>query len=590
MIDAKAVKRIGKMRKKITVKIIAVLLVLTVLIPASGCSNVIAWLEKISGYSPYDIATVRFSEMEYSRPDAQQVISDIGKATEAVKNNSSYETIMELLSGAAVQFSNWQDMSTLTMIRFSIDTSDEKWNAENDYFNEKNALVTQAVNDLMCACARSEHKEKFEETVFGPGSLDAYVNYSGINDAMAELMRRNDEIKAQFYQFDAYSVEFPYNGFTGNLYEHAMRISDAEYPDLINELYKMINKELGPLMIETVKNNKKIAKEAGFDDYREYAFMQIDRRYTPAEASAYIDAVKEKIVPICARMSGQKIDEEFNKALEMRLSAGKLTEELVNVTAALDETFTEVYDFMDEYELYYLGYDANSADTGFTTYIGKYAAPFIYLKGTGSVYDFLSFTHEFGHFTDDCLNGGMINDVDLSEIASNTLQFLAMTQLGKTGFSDEEIEALRYCYLYEIREVFPSQALLYRFEEKLYALSEDELTLERANRIAEETLEEFGLKDKDYQAGFVYSWATTPHFLEVPFYVIGYLTSATVALQILEKELEQEGAGVKLYFDLIQWDYGKTFVENVERIGLDSPLSKETVDAVAATVDKLLTQ
>ena len=78
-----------------------------------------------------------------------------------------------------------------------------------------------------------------------------------------------------------------------------------------------------------------------------------------------------------------------------------------------------------------------------------------------------------------------------------------------------------------------------------------------------------------------------PHFYQQAFYVISYITSNAVALQLYDLEQATEGAGVEKYFEMIDWDPSLSFRENVERAGLTSPFSDGAIDKLASTLRKM---
>ena len=114
------------------------------------------------------------------------------------------------------------------------------------------------------------------------------------------------------------------------------------------------------------------------------------------------------------------------------------------------------------------------------------------------------------------------------------------------------------------------------FEQRMYGLEGEALTVEALQALYEETCLEFGF---DSWAWDSRDFVTVPHFYELPMYVISYVVSNDLALQIYRLELEEPGAGLELYDAILSSD--DTYVmEFAEAYGLDNPLDAERLPAV----------
>ncbi len=504
--------------------------------------------------------------MEYSRPDVDGLCKKITDLSNKISTpGEDFSAQLSELQELNVLLENVYTMRTLSEIHFYIDTGDAKWADETDYFAMASAELSKNLEALYIACADSENCSRFEAECFGEGFLEPYKGQSGMSDRELQLLQREASLLNEYTAYD---------------YD---RIFDAYGTDY-DAMYKKINSDLGSLMVELVKIRKETARLRGYDNYIDYAYDSLSRDYTPDEARALLDGIVEKIVPIFteARNAG-KYD---NDGSLPRLSAGRISDVAREGLKKLDKRFIESLDFMEKYNLYYLGYDSKQADVSFTTYLFSYDAPYMLIHGAGDMYDLMTFIHEFGHFTDNYYNYGSNFDIDQSEIASQALEMLFLCNADGCGLSEYELASLEAMKFADTLTIYVIQGMYYRFEDRLYALPDDELTLEKINGLANEVLQEFGLTS--YYSDFPTLWVTVPHFFESAFYVISYITSNSAALEIYETELAGKGSGVDLYFALINWDHEKTFRENLSRVSMRDPFSGEAVDNLAKTLKAMM--
>jgi oligoendopeptidase F len=268
------------------------------------------------------------------------------------------------------------------------------------------------------------------------------------------------------------------------------------------------------------------------------------------------------------------------------LSAGQVTDAVENALTGARREFKDSFSYMDKYELCYLGYDSRQLSASYTTYIPKYNAPITVILGSGNVSDVLTLAHEFGHFTEGFLNYGIINNIDMSEIPSTTLEYLFLSRIDDSGLGAREIETLKKYKKASSLDLYISQCLYYTFEDRLYSMAEKDLTLDNVNALARDVIKEFGLED--YFEYFDYSWSMIEHFYQQAFYVISYVTADFVSLQIASLEAGKKGDGFKMYLTLINWHDSKTFTEQLEFRSLESPFSDGAAGLLVTNLQKVL--
>ena len=122
----------------------------------------------------------------------------------------------------------------------------------------------------------------------------------------------------------------------------------------------------------------------------------------------------------------------------------------------------------------------------------------------------------------------------------------------------------------------------------MYALPEDELTVDNINSIYARIAGEYGYAS-EYPAEYLpYMWISISHLFEMPFYVISYCVSACAAFQLYNMELNESGSGLSAYLELMDASAENDFITILDNAVIPSPLSSETVKSIALTLKHLL--
>ena len=113
---------------------------------------------------------MKFTEMEYVRPDYETVSAQYEehlKELEAAQDKESFMKAFKAIEELRVTIAT---ASTLTFVRHSINTKDEFYDKENEYWDETNPLYAVYDNRLSKICVecpfRSELYDEIPQTFF----------------------------------------------------------------------------------------------------------------------------------------------------------------------------------------------------------------------------------------------------------------------------------------------------------------------------------------------------------------------------------------------------------------------------------------
>ena len=554
-------------------------------------------------YKDYGRGTVNFIELVYSRPNIQSVIDVISAATsEVVKNEKTKDEQIALFAALEVAIEEVDSMYSLAEIYRSKDSSVEFWQTEYNYISVNYPSLTQAIEDLLEACAASEHRVSFENDYFGY-SLEDYVNGGIYTDEVVALMKEEARLEGEYASLSTATVEIVYDsavssikweGTADEVYAMArehFKNDDASYERVsvaINLLYEKKYTELSiPIYVDLIKVRRLIADELGYSSYSELAYKSYGYDYTDEDMLALLTDIGVYASPVASELEGAIFGSYFQKNGQPRLKTVTLINTLYEVYSELGGYYKDAYSYMLQHGLYDIsGAEDNRFDGAFTAYIHSNASPYLFMSSSGFIRDYTTLSHEFGHFLDGYVNVGMDESLAVSEISSQALELLTVLKLkGKTFSSD--FEYLEYYTMFSfLGKVLLVQSFYSAFEHMAYSLEYDEISAARLEGLVKDAFtlvygEEIKI-DGDL------SYVTITHTVLYPFYVESYVTSGLVSLDIFFKEsyrTGKAGEGFKLYEALIE--RGNTelmFTERLEAAGLDSPFKENKVKEVSNSI------
>lgn len=555
---------------------------------------------------------VKFSEMEYSRPDSGDLrrhLDDLKAALDEGK--MKLPEIEELLELCLDDYHYFSTMESLANIRNCLDLKDEFYADEYAWISEESADISDMMDEMYYACGGSKYAKKLERDYFWDGFAEEYANEedSIFTDRFVELNQQSANLVTEYRDL----IADPKVTVDGREVSYADALGEAEkkviasmnaflekqddyglymeyygdymnYVGIISDYYSRYGTALTDMFIRVVRNRRDMAEETGFDSVEEMEYSRdfYDRDYTPEQAGEFMEAVADYIVPLKDRVVSEM---NFEYPDETDYTPEKLRSCLEKVVAGMGGNFVDSYEFMNEYELCDLSAGPNKTPMSFQTYLDYYEAPFLLISPSGNIGDAMTAIHEFGHYTDAFGNYGAGEAIDLAECFSQGLELLSLNMLEDELGSD----AVRYLAQDKVKDTlwtYLYQCAYAEFERGVYALDDDELTSENINNIYIDQMIRFGLIQDGYEDYVPFTWTDIPHFFESPFYVISYPVSCNVALQFFAMEMDEEGSGIEKYNEMLGHESGD-LLETLEEYDMDSPFDSGNVRATANIIKKM---
>ena len=499
----------------------------------------------------YNGAGVHFFDMEYERPDTQAFFDCRDRCAALAAEGTDLDALVDAIWELYELYDHFYTQYTLADIHYCLDMSDLYWQDEYDWCMEKTYEVDAALDQLMYDLAASPLREELEDdSLFGPGYFDGYQGESLWDAELTAMLEEEADL-------------------VGKYQEMAMELPESTDPG-----YGAAAMELVDLYAELIVLRQEVAAWAGYDSYVDFAYdFYYSRDYTPEEERAYLEQVRETLVPIYRQLYVRE---------DLDLGYYQATEEQVfwyleEAAENMGGTVAEAFSVMDAAGLYDISPGENKYPASFAVYLWDYGVPFIFLNPEGSNYDALSFAHEFGHFCNDYASRGTMLNTDCGEVLSQGMEYLTLCYT-------EDTEEMVRMKMADSLDTYVEQAAYAAFEQEVYRLSPEALTAENIVALYEEVTAGYGFDVWEYDGTEL---AEMTHLYGYPFYVFSYVVSNDAAMQLYQLELEEKGAGLEIYEKCLTsdaWDLS----EFVRQAGLESPFAEGRLEQVAEIFRQVL--
>ncbi len=326
--------------------------------------------------------------------------------------------------------------------------------------------------------------------------------------------------------------------------------------------------KLEDIFDEMLKLRVKVAKNAGFENYRDYMFRRYDRfDYTPADCFAFHKAVEKHVVPLNragtkGRQQALSIDsvrpydvacDRYGRSpLKPFDNTKKLTQGCQEIFHLVDGDLGLQFQKMIDMGLLDLDSRKGKAPGGYQSSLSEVRLPFIFMNVVGLNRDVTTLLHEGGHafhqfaVSEEPLISYRHAPMEFSEVASMSMEHLGAPHLG-VFYSEQEAARARYDQFDGDISILPWIATVDAFQHWIYE-NPDHTRDERSNYWLE-LRQRFGagIDHSGYEKAQRYRWHTQLHIFEVPFYYIEYGIALLGALQVWRNSLTDLPAAVEAY-------------------------------------------
>lgn len=347
--------------------------------------------------------------------------------------------------------------------------------------------------------------------------------------------------------------------------ERAFRLSSA--PFLEKEA------ELSELFTRMYHLRQRVARNAGFADFRDYSFRSKFRfDYTPADVERFHHSVEAVVTPAIERIRERRrerlqleklrpwdsmVDPYGYSALRPFEEVDDLAQTTLRVMNRVDPVLGQQFSTMMTEGLLDLGSRKGKAPGGYCETLHHRGRPYIFMNAAGTLDDVMTLFHEAGHafhaFAAHPLpliwqrHPGM----EAAELASMSMELLASRYMGEENggfFTLEEQARARVEHLEDVLVSLAHIASVDAFQTWLYTsgAGDDRYARDQAWLRIRERFDR-GIDWSGLEQERVTRWHRQLHIFLYPFYYIEYGIAQLGALQVWRNSLGDEAAALEAY-------------------------------------------
>lgn len=364
---------------------------------------------------------------------------------------------------------------------------------------------------------------------------------------------------------------------------------------------RLADKEtLNELFSNLIARRHQIARNTGFDNYRDYKFAEMGRfDYTPASCFQFHEAVSKHVMPLMDDIYRHQqnrlgldtlrpwdTDAEPAGISPLRpFTDGKdLLARSIACLDKLDPFFGNCLRKMEELNHLDLDSRMGKAPGGYNMPLAESGAPFIFMNAASQMSDLTTMVHEAGHAIHSFLAHGLEltgfkeYPTEMAEVASMSMELFTMDHWDVFFDNTAEMNRAKRHQLERVITIFPWIATIDKFQHWVYENPNHSLDERKENWLA--ILNEFSSSVIDYsglESFRGYNWQRQLHLFEVPFYYIEYGIAQLGAIGMWKQYRENPKKALENYQYALSLGGTKTLPELYAAAGISFDFSPETI-------------
>ena len=371
------------------------------------------------------------------------------------------------------------------------------------------------------------------------------------------------------------------------------------YYKIANRRYQDKDK-LDKLFTKLIKLRHRVARNADFDNFRDYMFKSLGRfDYTPQDCFNFHEVVAQEVVPILDTLALERKEKlntpklkPWDKAVDptgkLALKPFKDSKELVKNTIEcfrrLDPFLGDCISIMQEMGHLDLESRKGKAPGGYNYPLSEIGVPFIFMNATSTLRDLVTILHEGGH----AVHSFVTRDLELidfkhtpsevAELASMSMELMTMEHWDLFFKEEDDLIRAKREHLEQIIETLPWVATIDKFQHWIY--ENPQHTQDQRTQNWLQIFETFSDSITDWKGQEKYRnflWQKQLHLFEVPFYYIEYAIAQLGAVAIWKNFKEDPQQGLDGYLSALKLGYTRNIPQVYQAAHIQFDFSKDYI-------------
>jgi oligoendopeptidase F len=363
------------------------------------------------------------------------------------------------------------------------------------------------------------------------------------------------------------------------------------------------------ILDQQIKLRSQIAKNAGFENYRDYAFRRMGRfDYTPEDCVKFHDAVEKEIVPIARELQSQRqvqltlgslrpwdlaVDPLNRPPLKPFAQIDDMVSRTQKIFNRLDTELAGGFRQMQDLKLLDLDNRKGKAPGGYQSTLSESRLPFIFMNAVGLQRDVETILHEAGHAfhalatRDEDLYAYRGAPIEFCEVASMSMELLG-NEFIEEFYSSDDSKRARRVHLEGVVGVFPWIATVDAFQHWIY--THPNHTREERRKAWLGLMDRFGggVDWSGFEDARANLWHRQLHIFLHPFYYIEYGIAQLGALQVWANSKQNKAKALGDYKKSLALGGSRPLPELFSAAGCRFEFSAKTIQPLAKVLKEEL--
>lgn len=556
---------------------------------------------------------MKVSKIEYKRVTLESMKEAADDIVLRIKSASCVQDVIDAREDYITLTKKFMTALALSSMRYTINTVDEFYLKEKDYYDEITPSVQNLQREYSLAMLECPFRDKIESRLT-PLLFESYeMDRDSMNPEIIGDMVEENRLVTEYSQLMA-GMTFDFKGDKIPLSMLRKYMQDDER-EVRSEAYEVLgttlsenSQALDSLFDKLVHVRDRMAKKLGYDNFIALGYCRFKRiSFDRSMVEKFRAAVLKHIVPAVARIKTENarrmgIDQFMLYDNDVNLPGGNpkpiLDRDGILTAAgdmynAMSEDTAKFFNMMMENEAFDVDSRKNKWGGGYCTNFPDYKQPFILANFNGTAADVDVVTHEAGHAFADYMTADnrFIHDLpygaEIAETHSMSMEFFAWKYIER--FFGENTQKYKFCHLLDALTFIPYGTIVDYFQHVVY--EKPDMTPAQRDELWNSLEAQF----RPYLSteGMTYlskgtRWQYQMHIYETPFYYIDYCLAQFAAFQFLLASQEDYDGALKGYMQLVSRGGEKKFADLLMEAGMSSPFDEHTISLVAVEIENLI--
>lgn len=556
---------------------------------------------------------MKVCDLPYKRVTLEEIESVMKDVIARVKNAKSVDEILAARKDYLEILCEYSNAGALSYMRYSINTVDEFYVAEKDYYDEIGPAALNYQNEFAAALLDSPFRAELEKALSPVLFKSLEVQRKSMSPEIIPDMIEENKLVSEYSKLMA-GMEFEFRGekmpraLLGKYFKDDDRETRREAYEALGKGLEAHSDALDDLYDKLVHVRDRMAKKMGYQNFVELGYYRMGRLcYDQSSVKTFRENVLKDVVPVIARLrtkNAQRMgidkymfyddgvivpggdpkpcgkEEIFAAAREMYHSMGKETGDFI--------------DMMIDNDAFDVDSRKNKWGGGYCTEFPKFKQPFILANFNGTAGDVDVMTHEAGH----ALNAYLIADnpfslelgcggMETAETHSMSMEFFCWPHMEK--FFGENAGKYRFMHALDSFSFIPYGTMVDAFQHIVY----ENPDMTPAERNAAWLNLEKQFRPHISFEGMPYlekgtRWQYQMHIYESPFYYIDYCLAQTAAFNFLLASREDYDGAFARYMRLSRQGGEKVWTDLLDEAGFVPPFVPGALATLSQKVEALI--